>query len=468
MYCPFSSVPLGEDDASISIDENRSYSVSVLNNAVTNSRDYVSGSPQPPVQDVLALLISLERSAVIPDCRDVVVSANGRYVLGGDSAAAGRVYTLTTHDVQVSGKVNVEFVDASETNSLNIALTEVSNKPTEDHVLVLTGGQTYYLSRNLTFEPSYLGKQGSVVIRGENSSLLSNIVTEGGSPVSLKFGGMDVIFENISLSNAVFLEFEDSDVKMRRLSGGVTSVASSEVYFDNVGFNGNTLSRTALSIVNSNVNVKGGLSVTSDSNPVAYVEDSTIVTTDLLFNLGLGDSSIGVQMLNSEWSSRATNVNYSVDSGDTAQTVVYVDALSKLAWSGGDIYGSGGLVYGAFVEGESVVQNADFMFDSGTSVAFSIASGAKANLSTMTLGDSSSNAIIGIADAGGMSVRGDVTIYASTCFAGDGFSRSLDTTVQDDTVTQVNPDFSIIVGTVIRNVNLEVTAEFNTLGTTCL
>lgn len=467
MYCPFSSAPLASEDSTVKIDEGSSYKVSVINNVNTNSRDYVSGSPSSPVPDVVALIISLEKRSHIPDCRDVQVNSDGRFVLGGDSVRAGRVYALTIHDIQASDKVNIQFVDPSDANSLNTALTKASNRPTEEHIIVLKGGESYTLANSFVFSPTYLGKRGSLIIRGENPSSLSTITTSG-IPVSMSFNGMDAVFENLALSNSVFLDFDSSNVRMRRLSGGVVSVVSSEVYFDNVEFDGNTLSRTALSIVSSDVFAKNRLTVTSDSNPAAYVEDSKFTTSGLTFNLGVGNSSVGVQLLNSDWSSRNTVLNYFVSSSATAQATVYVDGLSRFAWSGGGISGSGSLIYGAFVEGETIIQNADFKFDSNTNVALGLSAGAKANLSAITLGDSSSSSNVGLLDNGGSSVRGSVTIYAITCFAGDGFTRSLTTVVQDDTVTQVNPDFSIVVGSTPRSVNLDVTGQFNTLSTNCL
>ena len=468
MYCPFSSAPLANEDSTVNIDDVSSYKVSVTNSAVTSLRNYVSGSPPPPVPDVVAVIISLEKRSNISDCRDVEINSDGRYVLGGDSARTGRVYALTVHDIQVSDKVNIQFIDSSLANSLNIALIEVSNRPTEEHIVVLRAGESYALSNSFVFEPAYLGKRGSVIIRGENPSSLSSITTTDGNPVSMSFSDMGVVFENISLSNSVSLDFDSSDLRMRRVSGGIISVVSSSVHFDNVGFNGNTLNRTALSIVSSEMYVKNGLSVTSDSNPATYLEDSKLTTSGLTFNLGVGNSSVGVQLLNSEWSSRDTNLTYSVPTGATAQTAVYVDGLSRFAWSGGDIAGSGNLTYGVFVEGDTVVQNADFMFDSNTSVALGVSAGSKANLTNMTLGDPLSSSSVGLLDDGGASVRGNVTIYATTCFSGDGFTRSLSGVVQDDTVVQVNTDFSIVVGSATRNVNLDVTEQFNTIGTTCL
>tara|TARA_R110001583_G_scaffold4718_14_gene26909 strand:+ start:2791 stop:4452 length:1662 start_codon:yes stop_codon:yes gene_type:complete len=467
MYCPFSDAPLGSEDSDIKLSESEDYKVSVVNSAVTNERDYVIGSPASPVADVVALLISLEKRSQIPDCRDVEVNAEGRYVLGGNSVRTGRVYALTIHDIQVSEQVNVQYV-GSAGNALNVALNDASNRPTEEHIIVLKGGESYSLSNDFVFESAYLGKKGSIIVRGESPTSLSNITTTGGSSVNMSFNGMSVVFENISLSNSISLNFDNADVRMRRLSGGVTSITSSEVHFDNVGFNGNTLNKTALSIISSSVFVQTGLNITGHTNPATYIEDSKLTTNALTFNLGIGSSGIGVQLLNSEWSSRTTNLVYSVRSGATAQTVVYIDGLSRFAWSGGGVLGSGNLDYGVFVEGETVIQNADFMFDSNTSVALGLSAGARANLSSMTLGDSSSYVGVGLLDNGGSSVRGDVSIYASTCFAGDGFTNSLTGVVRDDTVTQVNPDFSIVVGSVSRDVNLDVTDKFNTMSTTCL
>lgn len=465
VYCPFSQKAAANNDAVVKISEESSYHVSILNSGLTKGRDYVSGSPQPPVNDVVAIVISPEKKSSIPDCRDVEVGADGRYVLGGDSAKLGRVHVLTVHDVQTSDRVNVEYVDSSDANALSSAFQEVANRPAEDHIIILSSGEDYTIANSYNFTPVFLGKKGSVTIRGEDAASPSGITSLTNQ--SLSFDDMLVTIENISFSNTIKVIADDSVLDVRGVNGGIVNVYRSDVSFDNVGFNGNTIGESALQIINSEVDVKNALNVTSSTNPALYIQDSAVVHDNGDLLLGTSDGAVGLQMLNSQWASRMTDLNFSVNSG-TAQAVVYIDSESSFVVSDGVMVGTGDLTWGVFSLGVLQTQNYGFKLNQNSLTGVYLGKGSRSSFGSSSVGFSGFPVATGVNDGGSLSVVGELNIYATNCFVGDGFSRDLTDTIPDSVVTQVNPDFSIVVGSVSKSVNLDITSNFNSLQANCL
>lgn len=465
VYCPFSQAVNIIDDAVVQIADGVKYGVSILNSSLTKNRDYVSGSESPPISDVLAIIIAPEKRSNIPDCRDVEVGSDGRYVLGGDSAKLGRVHVLTVHDVQTSDRVNVSHIDASDADALGVALQEIVNRPTEDHIIILKSGTNYAINQGYNFQPVFLGKKGSVIIRGEDSNFPSGVTSLTNE--TLYFNGMLVTIENVSFSDSIKIAVENSVLDVRTVTAGATSVIRSEVSFDNVGFNGNAVSESGLLIVNSQVDVKNEFNVTSSTNPALYVQDSKVVQNRGSLFLGTSNSAVGLQMSNSDWVSRLSNFNFSVDSG-TAQAIVYVDSVSSFVVSDGVMSGVGAVSWGVFNLGVLQSQVYGFELNSNTSVGVNLGVGSRSNFTSSSVGVSGSPLTTGVNDVGALSVSGQLDIYAANCFTGSGFEREITQTISDSVVTQVNPDFSIIVGSVSKSVNLDVTSNFNSLQENCL
>jgi len=464
VYCPFSQQVVINDDVVVDISDEESYAVDILNSSITQGRDYVVASVASPIPDVVALVISPEKRSNIPDCRDVEVNSDGRYVLGGDSARLGRVHAVTVHDIQTSSRVNVEYVDPANTEALSAAFQEVSNSPAEDHIIVLRAGATYTFSESYNFSPLYLGKKGSVIIRGESVS--SPSIINASVATNLAFSQMLVTIENISFSNTIKISAIDSDLKMRAVSGGLVNATNSKVSFLNVGLNGNTRSESGLILTNSTVTIASNLSVTSSANPAFYIQDSDVVHTGGNLTIGTSNGSVGLQMLNTKWSSRAANLNFSVNSG-IAQALVYVDSESAFVASGGTASGSGSLSWGVFSLGVLQLDSYSLTLNTNVGVGIHLGIGSRSRLTNTTIGAPSFPVTVGIDDVGSISTSGQVGIFGSTCFGGAGFSREVTQTIPDSVVTQVNPDFSVIVGSIGKSVNLDVTSNFNSLQTDC-
>ena len=388
----------------------------------------------------------------------------GRYVLGADSQGLGRVHVLTVHDIQTSDRVNVEYVDSANANALSAALQEVANSPAEDHIIILKSGETYSISSSYTFSPLYLGKKGSVIIRGESSA--SPSVISSSSNVLLSFEEMFVTVENITFSNNVQASVTNSELKMRAVNGGLLNIENSSAELQNVGLNGNTVGATGLQIIGSTVHIESNLNITSASNPAVYVRDSEIIHENGNLSLGTSNGSIALQMLNSKWASRLTNTNFSVNSG-TAQAIVFIDSESRYVASNGNTSGTGDVSYGVFSLGVTQFSNFGLNLNENTVAGVYLGSGSRARFESSSVGTSGAKVVTGIIDAGALSATGNVNVYGVTCYAGDGFAREITDTISDSVVTQVNGDFSIVVGSVPKSVNLDITSNFNSLQTNC-
>lgn len=462
VYCPFSNNTVVTGDSVIHVPDD-SYSVNITNSSITKNLDYVSESEASPVSGVLAVLIAPEKPSSLPNCLDLIVDSNGRYSLGGDSEGLGRVYVLTIHDIPSASSVDVQYVAAG--GLLSDAIQNAENHPENNHLIVLQAGETYALERDFHFQPNYVGKQGSVVIRGESDSNPS--IISAAENRTLSFSETKGVFENLSLDRKIGVDAYFSDIAMVNVSLGLLSLDFSSARLSNVTLNSSEYSGSALVSSASSISADGTLVVSSENAPSVHLENSNLKMLLGVFKPSVDDGSIGIQVMNSDIVFDRADIVYSVPSG-VAQALFYVDGVSEFVSKNGSVYGSGSMDYGIYNLGEIFQDNYTSKFGSGVGTAVFLAKGSRSAFSSAYIGSSADKVNVGIYDDNASSVVGEVGIYALTCISGDGFSRTLSDAIIDNEVVEVRNDFSLVVGSNTRSVNLDATEQFNSLSANCL
>lgn len=465
LYCPYSTQPSVVNDGTVSNGAG-SYSVDIINNAITEGRDYVSGSNAPSIPNLLAAIIAPSFLGASPDCNDIGVNAGGMLILTGASQQLGKVYALTAFDVLGTTDTNTLVLNDPSTQSVTDALNNVGLSPTENFTFVLPSGDPYQITGSSDVVGGNFGDRQLIVIRGfsaANPAILNSV-----SNANLRFENMQVVLENVIISKNVSFEFIDSDVLMRNASTGPVASQSSDMIIDSVSIDGSVRNLSAIQLSLSTLRVRDNtLSIESNTNPVSLIQESTVQIVNSTLDIGMAAGVIGVQIENGALIFRGSDVNYqNVDSA--AQAIVYTDDASRLFFQGGDINGSGLVQFGVYSEGRSVFDTANLNFDNEVGVSVFNAVGSEAIFDVTVLGVSTSKPAVGIFDAGSKMIKGNVQTFAVLCEDGVGFTRIVTANVQDSVVSQVNPDFSVIVTDVDKTIDIDVSGEFNKLNNTCL
>lgn len=474
VYCPFSQNSSSASGGSVELGGTEDYSVSIVNAAYTNYQNYVSASSERPTPDVLAVLIAPNNTKRIPDCRDIALMTNGGYALSGGSKGLGTVHLVTAQNILADDGTYVYY--ASDSASLKTALGKIQINPEADHTIIFTGSN-YVLDKDYHFE-SDLGRQGSITFEGD-SGRISLARETGGIPLVFSFERVVINFDKMNVDSNFHVTTQNAVLNARDSSIPSANVLYGKAIFQNVDFNSSLLSRTPLVVNHAEVTLQGDNQFYSGNDTVIDLRNASLNARDTSLKLEIKDGGIALQLLNSHFFARGASLQYSVSGivsnsvSDKAQAFMYISGGSTASFSYGDLAPDGTtlsshLDYGIVNEGTLNGDNFEFGFVGGATVGVFSAKGSISTLDSVNIGVSADSLAVGLYDDGAAVVKGSVTVSADTCQSGDGIERVLSSSVFDNEVTTVNADYSFVVTSEERMVELDITEQFNSLSVTCL
>jgi hypothetical protein len=490
VYCPFSSALANEVDSEVSIGGGGSYPVSVLNNSVTKGRDFVYGVESIPASKLLAVVIKPNVRENIPDCYDVALNSEGKYVLTGESEGMGRPYVITTDDMVYDDVVKV--YDAHNSESLNEALEAVERNPEGDHIILITTivGYRYIINRGYTFDSKSHG--GSLTIRAEVDDLgfvtgedwkkveIRPLEGNGNYIFPLKFINMHVTVQNLWFNGGFFLETYDSIVNMKNAAIYDLSFYNSSVSLEDVyAYSGIHSYRSKILMAGEN-QFHNNMSAGGVSDESVWFEDSEITSAESTLKIVVHGEGVGVTMINSKLTLRQSDVIFVAfeANGSTPSAMFHIDPASTLVTSDVNVLNpnvayapeSGSkFKYGIVNLGRFVAENFNMSLYEVSDVGMYSSKGSFNRFGNVKLGNSSDSesayqAVFGDADA---QFLGNVDIESTACFSGDGFENNISLSVQDDFVERVNPDLSVVSSSVEKELQVDASYYFNDLTVTC-
>lgn len=225
IYCPYSKNNQSFN-ASVKLNSTTSYNVQLLKSYATSfnnaQRDYVSSStPNHISTDIKAFIISPtpSSSGILPSCNQIVYdSTNTIYKVNN-----GLVEVITNNDLDTflqlantnnanSGAFYTNTIqgDSSATNNtLNTNLAYLIGQDVAKAYLKLPAG-THNIQDTILneFRDSNNDTPKVLVLEGDSSG--GTIISTTASKSTLSFNNYKVTFRNVSLTNKIALDFEDS------------------------------------------------------------------------------------------------------------------------------------------------------------------------------------------------------------------------------------------------------------------
>jgi len=460
MYCPFSDTAVITKDAEVKLNSTDSYDVGIYNGISTGGKDYVAESDTAPVPDIIAAVISPKSGLSLPNCEDIVVNAAGNYTLTGSSQGKGRVFVLHEGQVTTNNEATSTYLATASGGDLDATIAEAAARPMQDHIINLASSDTFTVTGDMILSGVSGQRRSQVTIIGVDPANPSTISVGSGGLLSSV--GIDLVLQNVVLDKiAVYLE--DATGDFNNISAEKITLVDADLEVSDASFDRQGTSEEALDAYRSRILIRDGLSLEGTNGTVANVQDSEVLVDSAAVTFDSTASGIQLQLFNSEWNQRGGSVSFVAPA---TQAMVYADPSSLMSFSGVTISESGNYTYGLYIEGRIFSDNSSFNVNSGT--VLHMAPGSVGRLDSVVVGSSTSSPSKGIVDAGARSLVGTADVYGTICREGDMFSGPETDTVADESVSIVNPDFSVVKGTANRTVSIDVAKYLNKITLNCL
>lgn len=475
MYCPYSLDNSLTADDTVLNNDTTSYDVEKINNPLTENQDYVLASDPSPVSNVLAFIVSFRTDSVYT-CADISF-INNKFQL--PEAADGRVEAITNDSLLASDLKRVEeYSIAQADNAFSSVMSNWNGTQPEKYVVSLKEGDIFTILGGTTISNSDRGTEKVIYITGENSLNLSLINNEGSaSGNNLYFSDVKLIIENINIIGNLILNIENVELIVNNSNLKHINAVNSKISLNDTNISGIPSSSTQPVILNNSEIVfeKNGTFVINKGSGTGNIglfnfinSEVNMHSVNIRFNI-FGDLN-SVELFNSQLNVNLTTFNHFSSSG-TSNSLIYGDGASEI-----NLYNSVINQERSFSSinsnGKAIITNTNFSMENSSNNVLILNNGSHFELNNISIQNSSNSSfrpLIGIRDLGAKYIGGSGNIiYANNCTTGDIFTKVENITVNDDTVSEVNPDFSIVVATVSDNITFNIRNYFNKFSHTCL
>jgi len=267
-YAPNNTIATGAD-ANIEGDLS-TYPIDVTNNALTGNRNYVTGSEAPPIDGILALIISSEpNSQVTPNCSDVTFT-NGKFKVSGGVVSAVHTNKPLYQRIATSNH-DIAYDQASDATLTLESVLNTWHNYLPDHIsLTMTAGDKPLPAQMASLATNPLETVAHKSIRLTGAGAGSTNITLPASVTEIDFDipGITLSLKDLKVADGISL-------KIRNGTAILDSVILPSLYLENAdvillgGTQINTVSggnSYALSSLNSKVTLEGATVSISGQN----------------------------------------------------------------------------------------------------------------------------------------------------------------------------------------------------------
>lgn len=445
LYCPYAPSPTLTAGAGaeqvIEGDGVTSYTVNLLNNAVTAGRDYVSESEAPSVSGVLALLISPKKNGTTPpNCRDVTY-AGGRYtvpngkviaITGAQGVAERLAATTSQVDLYVSPTGSGSGATPSDPSSFDAAMAVwQAIKPPYATLHLVSGAYTITgASIDLSAQKPEEGVQRLLRIVGAGKTTTG--ITPA-APTIFSLPGTTLSLEALTLGTGMHLQATDGGLFLRdvatpqislnrsqlTLSGAVDVVAPASAAY------GLAATNSVISIGDASLSIDAGAA----TNGALSLRAAELRADGSTLTLDTADTHLCLDAASrSEVVLLGATINCSAPTGDRVGTGIAIDRTSRLASNGTWIVGNNQPAVMLSVQGVADLQGGSITLPLSADTGFEVSGGGELSISGGLILASPGTRPLQAVDArgaGGLDGSG-ATLHGADCWLGDLLSRSDD------------------------------------------
>lgn len=437
-YCPYSVSAVSPTTLPVKLSNQAEYDVSTVEVA---GQAYVAGSSTAPDTDIVALILSLLPGAESITCSDVI-KVDGKYTVSSRQALVRVITTQSVRDAMISTPLSISINEQNSTEHEDLVELYLENwELKQPGRLIVEFGPSVeaYELPSLSFVSSSPGTLRSIIFRGSGQAdtLLD---APSGEYSTIEFEGVNVEFENITLSHRIGLNFDRSTLLTNSSTVGQISGDDSQWVIK-----GGT-------IVN-------GADVTDTVNEaVISLDASRVIQSNPLTINGRVGAVIGVELNQSLWRSAGTSLDitsannmagFVLSSGSqvslngtalsmdenplgvgTVSSLFHIDASSTLIGSNTTTTLNVDTESVIHSSGQSYLYDSQIDFLAGADTAIEILGPARLVLSESRVGNSGSGNTmpnVGVNASGGAFVGGEgTTIYsAGSCTSGAVFDTAV-------------------------------------------
>ena len=475
MYCPYSLDNSLTADDTVLNNDTTTYDVEKISNTLTENREYVLASDPAPISNILAFIVSFREDSIYT-CNDIIF-ANNKFQL--PEPTDGRVEAITNDSLIASDLRRVEEYSIEQANDIfGSVMANWNGTQPEKYVVSLKEGDIFTLPSGTTVSNSDRGIEKVIYISGENplnQSLINNDSSTTGTDIY--FSDVKLIIENINMIGNFTLNLENVELIVDNSTLRHINAVNSKISLNDTVITGISSSSIPAIISNNSewTYENGGTFVinkgsgTGNINVVSFI-NSEINSNNTNIQLNVSGDMNAIELINSEMNLYSTTLDYNTTTG-TPSSFIYGDGTSEI-----NLYYSTVEQERSFAfirsNGKVVVNTTNISMENSSNNVFILSSGSHFEINNTNIQNSinlANKPIVGIRDLGAKFIGGENnTIYADTCVTGDLFTKTESVTVTDDTVSAVNPDFSVVPSSVDDIVTFNIRDYFNKFSHTCL